>query len=369
LSNTAETDEKKPGIKGNALKIAGAGYSIGDLTMAQAAKLRGEKGVLNGAAIWLAGGLAAARYGNPNPDKQMEIFASKLEVHLKEQGVEIPDDVRARDALLQKPGFIRQCENFLYQHPSELLNAAYAIGAAFLLKDGIKDLNAGKKLLPKFENGFGAKAVVESVNGISKNFWMGALVGGGALSGLFIKEDPHAREHAKDKGVLARMGAYIQEKPLRLTGTLYGANNIFTVLKTVEDYSNRGLYSGAFKPHHFSGTTAGTYILSNILLSTVSRDSTSKSFTPEQLGKLEQAAAEIIAAQPDEKRHPLVKQVADYMAHQKGVNQTPEALELEIHNRVHALTGQGPVKPKAAQVTSIEHHGTIRSAEKEAALA
>lgn len=361
MSETVATEpqEEKRSWSDVTLKLAGVGYSVGDLAMGAAAKLRGENNVFKGAGIWLAGGIAAAAYGNPGSGKQLELLSQKLERHLKEQGITIPDDVRQQHALLKEPGFLDRCQNFLYEHPSEMLNAAYAIGSAYLLKDGVKELaSKSKSLWPKFTEGYGLKGMLQASKGISKNFWMGALVGGGAISGLFIKEDPNARENAAQGNVLQRAVAYIKEKPLRLTGTLYGANNIFTVLKTYEDYANRGLYTKGLKPHFFSGTTAGTYILSNILLTTVSREQASaKHLSPAQAAQIEDAAAQIIAAQPPEKQQAIFADVANYMAGQKGIALTPAEIEAQLRTRVLALTGPGVGDAPAP----------VRFAEKEAA--
>ncbi len=348
---TTEQPEKKRGLKDVALKVAGVGYSVGDLTMGAAAKLRGEDDVFNGAAIWLAGGIAAARYGNPSEQKQIELLSQKLEQHLKAQGIDIPDDVREQNALLKKPDFITRCENFLYQHPSEMLNAAYAIGAALLFKNGIKELNAESKgLIPKFTEGYSLKGIISAVNGISKNFWMGTLVGGGALAGLFIKEDPNARKNLKEHGVWARFRAFIEEKPLRLTGALYGANNVFTVLKAVEDYSVHNNPSRVLNPHIFSGTTAGMYILSNILLTTVSRDQASAKHMPAgQLTRLEDAAARVIAAQPEKERTMLLQEVSQFMAQQKSVGLKAPEIEQQLAARVAALNQP---KTQLAQVAA-----------------
>ncbi|MDX2095241.1 MAG: hypothetical protein SFW64_04800 [Alphaproteobacteria bacterium] len=320
--------------------------------MGAAAKLRGENNVFKGAGIWLAGGIAAAAYGNPSSGKQLELLSQKLEKHLNEQGITIPDNVRAQHALLKEPGFIERCQNFLYQHPSEMLNAAYAIGAAYLLKDGVKELaSKSKSLWPKFTEGYSLKGMLHASKGISKNFWMGALVGGGAISGLLIKEDPQAHENAVQGNIFQRAVAYIKEKPLRLTGSLYGANNIFTVLKAYEDYANRGLYTKGLKPHFFSGTTAGAYILSNILLTTVSRDQASaKYLSPAQAAQLEDAAAQIIAAQPPEKQQAILADVAGYMAKQKGISLNASEIEAQLTERVAAVTP--PAKMEAPAVAS-----------------
>ena len=238
-----DATENTPGWKDKALKFAGYGYSAGDLAMAAAAKLRGEKNVMGGALIWLAGGVAAARYGHPSPEAQVQLLSRRLEEYLQTQGIVIPDDVREQHQLLRKPGFYEQCQEFLYKHPSEMLNAAYGIGAMLLLKDGASELmRHEKKLFPVFTNGFAKESILGAANGISKNFWMGTLIGGGALAGIAVKENPDARKKAAHGNMFQKAAAYIEEKPLRITGTLYGLNNIFTVLKAVEDH---GRFAGA----------------------------------------------------------------------------------------------------------------------------
>jgi hypothetical protein len=338
---TTDTQDHTPSWKDKTLKLAGYGYSVGDLSMAAAAKLRsgGDANVFSGALIWLAGGIAAAVYGNPDPRTQLQLLSHRFEAHLQQQGITIPQDVRAQHALLNKPGFLGQCQEFLYKHPSEMLNAAYGIGAALLLKDGFRELAAGdKKLIPVFKEGLKRESVLGAVNGMSKNFWMGALIGGGALSGLLIKEDADARKKAEHGNMLDKAVAYVQEKPLRVTGTLYGLNNVFAVLKAVEDYSHRGLTKGVMKPYHFSGLTAGSYILSNILLTTVSRDhATAKKLDSSALTPLQDAAARVIAAQPQEKREALIADMAEYLGNQKEVGMSKEQLVASLNAQLAKL--------------------------------
>lgn len=352
MSEIATTDKQDQASnwKDKTLKLAGYGYSVGDLSMAAAAKLRGEPNVMTGALIWLAGGMAAARYGNPDAHAQLQLLSQRFEEHLQQQGVTIPDDVRAQNALLAKPGFLEQCQQFLYKHPSEMLNAAYGIGAALLLKDGFRELAAQeKKLIPVFTDGLKRESVLGAVNGMSKNFWMGALIGGGALSGLLIKEDADARKKAEHGNMLDKAVAYVQEKPLRVTGTLYGLNNIFAVLKAVEDHKLYGKMAGNLKPHYFSSMTAATYILSNILLTTVSRDhSASKKLDGASLTPLQDAAARVIAAQPEEKRQALIADMAEYLGSQKEVGMSKEQLVASLNTQLASLPETPPLHAQPA---------------------
>ena len=344
---TTDTPEKTgKSWRDKALQVAGAGYSVGDVAMGAAGILRGKDSidVVKGSLIWLAGGLAAAKYGHPDPHKQLEIFSQKFEQHLKTQGVTIPDDVRAQNALLKKPTFLQKCESFLYQHPSEMLNLAYAIGSAFVLKTGIQEVRAGKDIFPKLSKGFTAEAIAN----MSNSFWIGGLVGSGALAGLLIKEDPEAMKKAEHGNTLEKMAAYIKEKPLRLTGTLYGLNNIFTVMQARDDYKKRADFKSALKPHHFSTATAATYIMSNVLLTSASRDQNASGFSGESMAKLEEMAAQIIAAEPAAKQKELLADVSTYLASQKGITLKAPEIAQALAERISTLT-QERLQPAVEQ--------------------
>ena len=190
-AETLAKDEKESGLKGQTLKTAGFSYLGGDAAMLSAGYARGNPATIGGAASWLAGGIFAARYGNPDHQKQLQIEAAKLDAYLASHGITIPDDVRAQSALLAQKSTWEKIEQFLYQHPSEMLNGMYGVGAAMLLNDGIKELRAGAKhIVPE-------AYTLEKLHTVSSNFWIGAIVLAGALSGILIKEDPEAQKKAE----------------------------------------------------------------------------------------------------------------------------------------------------------------------------
>lgn len=331
-----DTPEKKSNWQ---LSVAGAGYVVGDMAMATAAHLRGDPDVFKGALIWLAGGLAAARYGHPSPERQLQMTADKLTHYLAAQGVAIPNDQRTQNVLLRKPSFLDRCEAFFYEHPSEMLNTFYAIGAGYLVKDGLKDIRTGgKKIIPRFTQGFNLEGILGAMNGISKELWMGGLIGAGAVAGLVIKEKPDAREKAEHGNWFDKAVAAIEEKPLRLTAALYGANNIFTCLRFLEDRHHSANY-GTLKPHWFSGATAATYILSNAALATVSRDRDgAQGLAPSAIATLEDAAARVIAAQSPEAQAHLLKGTAELLAKQKNIRMDADDIAQALADRIALLT-------------------------------
>lgn len=381
MAETTTVTEKKDD-KPIALKLSGAGYILGDLGGLAASHARGNPDSFKGYAVWLAGGIAAALFGNPSQETQLKLTAHKLQNYLTDRGVAIPKDAREQDVLLKKPHFLSAVTDFLHEHPSEMLNSMFAVGAGFLLKDGIKEarkldptvaikksIEAGEKLekditekyrtksiLPKLPKAINAEELSKFASRTNNLFWMGMLVGAGALSGLLIKENHAAREEAKDGGFVDKTLAYIKEKPLRLTSLLYGANNIFATLNAVSDYHDRGKYTSAIKPHIFSGTMAASYILSNILLHSVSRDQSAKGgYDTAEMARLEEMAATVIAAQPAEKQQQALQEVSAFLATQKNIGlQAPQIAE-HLANRIaekskaHLLAVQPAPMPVAAE--------------------
>lgn len=334
---SAQNDDS---LRDKKLKLAGYSYVLGDAAMVAASAsregMKGLKGGISGGAIWAAGGIAAARYGNPDDEKRLSILAGKLEQHLKQQGVTIPDTVREQNALLKSPTLWQKVENFLYQHPSELLNASYAIGAATILKSSFGQTD--KKLFPaKF-----GKGAMQSVN---TEFWIGSLVLAGALGGLLIKEDKHAGERAENQTGLGKIKAYFQEKPLRWSGTLYTANNAFLGLRAWQDFQGikpGGDFAGkSFKPHYFSTLQLATYLFSNAMLMMSSRDQMeNRQWSPQHVAQIEDAGARIIAAQPAEMQQALLADMSRYLAEQKGVGQDAPQIAQALANRITQITGE-----------------------------
>lgn len=325
---SAQNDDQKLGDK--KLKMAGYSYMLGDAAMVGAEMARGNRfaDAAKAGSIWFAGGLVAARYGNPSPDKQLELLSHKLEHYMKQQGAAIPETAREQNALLQHKGLWGNIENFLYEHPSQMLNGAYGVGAGFLIHKGIKQLKDGYKPLP----GMGGK--------VANFLWMGGLVMAGALGGLLIKEDPQAREKAEGQGTIAKVKGYFTEKANRFPGFMYGVNNIPLAAQVLQDFRQHGTKAG-MKPHVFSATTLATYVFSNLMMQFSSRDQINEEgFNTKQVAQLEDAAARVIAAQPVDRQQELLAGVSHYLAEQKGLGQNAPQIAQALANRITQLTGE-----------------------------
>lgn len=323
---TIQKHDDQTNWRDKTLKAAGWGYIVGDLALAGSGLLKGREGkeLFRTGAIWGVGGLGAAFYGNPDTEKQLEILAHKLESYLKKHGAIVTDETRNRSELLHgRDGLGAKLDRFLHEHPTEILNAAYAVGASLLFHKGLKNWMGG--------------AVGSKLSEARKDTGMGAFVLAGALAGLLIKEDPQAREKVDPNSLTSKVVAYIKEKPMRLSSAMYWAGNGFTAHNAWLDFDNRSKHASllGIKPYHLSALTLASYLTSNGLLSLSARDQIEeKKFKPEHVAQLEQVAAEIIAAQPPQLQAALLTNVSEYLAKEKMVARSSEELSKDLIARV-----------------------------------
>jgi hypothetical protein len=296
-------------LKDSSLKAAGYGYLVGDAALFVAGiaakdpktNKRNYKDATVGLA-WGIGGLAAARYGNPKAEQQLRILSYRLGEHLREKGVDIPSS-STTSTLAKEGGIIDKIESFLYTYPSESLNAVYAAFATLLTYSGIKGNNK-------------AKAIT------------GALITAGGLAGLLIHEKKPDPNHPAT-GIIEKTKEWVQEKPLRVPGTLYGLSNIgliMTAFKAKKDQPDQKLsYFSLF-------LTAASYIFANTMLRLSSKDHAGEGDIKESrkaLQELANGAAHVIATQKPEVQETLVQDISNYLAKDSMVKMSaPEIAEL-----------------------------------------
>ena len=334
MSEPTTDTTQTTGWRDKTLKAAGVGYLVGDLAGIGASIARGgfkaNWATAGGFATWAAGGVGAAVYGNPDTEKQLEILAHKLEKYLITHGARVTDIERNHSDLLRgKNGLGAKIDRFMHEHPTEILNASYAVGAGMMIKDGLKEVTElGKHVLPKGLNKAG-------LGNVSSIFWLGSLVMAGALSGLLIKEDPDAQAKVDPNSITSRIAGFFKEKPMRLSGALYWGGNLFALKKAFDDKAHAAAMPYPVKPHHLSFLTVAAYVASNGLLALSSRDQIrEEKFMPEHLAQLEQVAAEIIAAQPPQLQAQLLTGVAEYLAHEKKIALSAEQIAQQLIARV-----------------------------------
>jgi hypothetical protein len=108
---------------------------------------------------------------------------------------------------------------------------------------------------------------------------------------------------------------------------------LLTALSDKKEFGNKPRFG--MKAHWFSFLTVASYVLANGLLFSSSRDQIQeKKFKPEHIAKLEQVAAEIIAAQPPQVQAALLTNVSQYLAKERMIDVSAEELSKQLIARV-----------------------------------
>ncbi len=319
-------------VKEQSLKAAGLAYLVGDAALVAAGLMEHNKSTAYSGIFYGLGGLTLARYGNPHAEKRMQLLYHDLGDYLNKQGVVIPRGSKIDSAMLAKDGgIIEHIERFLYKHPSQVLNALFTIGGVQLAHGGITQGRHWKTA-------------------------SGALVTAGALAGLLIPEkhlDP-AHDHP-NSGFVQKAMAWIQDKPLRISGALYMANNATMAVDAFGEFqksrkdSTKKLSTRSYIPQFLN---VASYLLANGLLATSLKNNTaSKDSNKERtaMEELERAAAEVIAAQPKEIQQGLIQKIAGYLSAQGRTNIPAEELASAMQEVVNEHAQYLDLDTKPAQ--------------------
>lgn len=302
-----ETDKQQPEPVNEPqhLSTAGASMLAGDGLMYWAARLHGKNGIGTTltSAGWGVGGLGAFFFGKAPQDRVVRIEAQKMCAFLQKNGIDIPRTVSDEHPLLQPRGVVDHVLQFCYTFPSEILNGIYAAFSLGMIYDGVKT---------------GSKSLIGG----------GASVIAGAAIGTLIKEDPRAREKARDGNIFQKAWARVQEKPLRAAGAVYMVNDAFLAAKAYEEFKTHGPKD---KRYLVTSAAVAAYGIGNILLWNSSRDNTlTTPFRPEDRAHLRELAVEIIAAQPKPLREKTFELVNHYLIEERDVTMLPDALRNQM---------------------------------------
>lgn len=309
-------------IKNSSLNLAGMGYLIGDAALFTHGLAHNDYSRAFTGLSWGVGGLSTALYGKESAEHQLSRISQELGRYLKANNIEIPKNSALQREFLNKHSSIwNRLEGFLYQYPSQILNATYAIGGASLIKSGLTTVKETGK----------------------RNPWIaasGALVTTGALLGLMLSEKEDITDNSKPAVRFTENPIdWFNEKPLRWSSAFYTANNATLVKGALEEKvkhptSNR---------HQLLYLAVAAYLSSNTMLGLSSKDHATQSGAQVSAEQLEQLATEIIAAQPKEVQEHLTQQVAAHLATHKEVN--AEAGEL-----AHAITQKVDTRVELARL-------------------
>lgn len=297
MSSTTTEDEEKSGkhasgtLRKESLRAAGLSFLIADSSLIAFGRLAKEDQSRNMVAAGMFGltaGAIGTIFGHHKTEQQLQQLCKDLSDHLREQGVSIPSSIND-PSLTKKGGFLDRIKSFLYAHPSQMMNALYSmVGAAFIREGSQKDIRNLK---------------------IS-----GALLISGALSGILIKEKKPDPAHPP-QGFFEKIWSWIQEKPLRVTGTLFNANQVFLGL-SVLDYRRRHPEN---KSYLFMLLAVAAFAFGNtmLMISNKSKGADQK-VDMKTMNALADTSAQIIAAQPEQVRNAVLEDISTYLASKKN---------------------------------------------------
>lgn len=309
---TSATDR----IKESSLKYAGYGYLIGDAALFAHGMINHRPDRAFTGLAWGVGGLVPALYGKEPAERQLKRLSHQLGDFLSSQSVTIPRDSELfAKHLRHSPSTFDKIEDFLYAHPSELLNTAYAIGGTTLIHSGLSK--------PKPDPAEAAS---------------GALVTAGGLAGWLLPE--RKVDESKPASANGGLWEWMTEKPLRVSGLLYSLNNV-TLLTSA---FNERAANPANTSYYLKFLTAATYVVANNLLALSSKDQAIQGHDTQALETLERLAAQVIAAQPTEVQEGLIGRVSEFLATRPELASDAATLNTQLHQQIAKLSVDNTIR-------------------------
>lgn len=306
--------QAKHGLKDFSVKAAGFGTLVADAALIARGRLHGDSAFSKAGIYGLTAGTVGAVWGNPSAEKQLRQMHHKLGQYLKKEGVTIPETPTNKE-LTREHGLIDHIDTFLSSYPTQVMNVLYAmIGGAFIQQ--------GKK---------------EKVRDLKIS---GTMLIIGALAGLLIDEKKPDPKHPP-KGAIEKGWSWIQEKPLRLTGTLLNVNQYLLAKnawneRKADPTSNKHIY----KFIAVAGFTFGNIML---MLSSTSHGGSDKKMDPKIMNDLADTSARVIAAQPKETQETLLEHVSGYLASQPNMKMKAADISDILHKKLAEITAQPQV--------------------------
>jgi hypothetical protein len=323
-------------LQDNSLKGAGYSLLLADCALIASGLKAGKGKEAFGGVYGLLAGFVGSRYGNPNAETQLKLTHQKLGAYLKQQGIEIPEKPDAKE-LTKEGGVLHHIESFLYAHPSQVMNVLYSMVGLQFLRSGLQ------------QNTFDMKA-------------SGSLLIAGALSGLLISEKAPDPENPPE-GAVNKLTSWIQEKPLRLTGTLFSANQFFLAKDALRERREHPEQ----KSYMFKMLAVAAFVLGNTLISLSSKSHGGGSKMDEEtMGKLADTAAHIVAAQPREMQETLLEHMAGFLAAETNIDMSSQQISALFHAKMeevrgkHEELGNGSWQQRlSSQEQSVSQHASL----------
>ncbi len=283
------------------------------------------KGMMTTGLGWAAGGAILAKYGKQPVSEQLQRVENKLYAYLRDNGVELDPEKLQRADKFKKRSLAQKLEDFLYDYPTEVLNAYYGTAALGMLVSGISKADKGEIMA--------ASCVIA-----------------GALAGIFIKE-----KSPKELEKMSGIKKLIHTKPLAISSGLYMINNVgsyksaYDEQRKTKDPSSH-LYGD--KKYLLKYTLASLYVTSTLLMGSGSKKAGGSQQEREQAQQqlLEQAGY-ILAQQPGSVRKKLAPKLAEYLTKQRELR-LEDLDKHELAEQLLQLAAKSSKHPIAAKQRS-----------------
>jgi len=316
-------------LREKSLKAAGIGCFLADCALLAYGFSTGEHKIGAAGAFGLTAGAVGTRYGNPKAEKQLEQIYHRLGDYLRKENIEIPKDPGTKE-LSRENGILDHIESFLYGNPSQVMNVLYSLVGVQFARAAMQP----KKGIP------GEKRALFGLVPRDKRalFGSGCFLIAGALAGLLLQEKKPDPEHPP-QGIFQKAVSWIEEKPLRLTGTLFNVNQVLLTMNALEERAaNPAKKSYVYKLLAVAGFTFGNTMLA---LSSKSHGGGSK-MDRKTLNTLAETSARVIAAQPQKVQDALLEQIAGFLASQPNIAMSGEQLSQMMYKKLEQIAPKTP---------------------------
>lgn len=279
-------------LKDKSLETCGWSYIVGDVALLASGLMSGRNKEALSGALYTAGGLVLAGYGNVKTEHHLRRVAERTAQQLKQQAGGLPEECGLFTILKEKRhGVLPHIDDLLTRYPSQTTLSIYAMGALAMLQSGLK-------------------------HNKSWDVFYGATVGAAGIGSIIIPEKRKDEKHDEKPptDLFGRLWSWIEEKPLRMAGYAYIVGGLALGMSAYREY----LENPRQKSYIAKFITTGTYLFGDVLIALSNKDHTNAggTFDAEEQRRITALAAEGIASYPKEMRAGLVHQMAGFLSTQ-----------------------------------------------------
>lgn len=304
-------------VKSNSLRASGILYLLGDvLFMTYGAKGPGKKldwGQVGMGTSFAVGDIAILGFGGRDDKRQFKSLLTKLDSHLKQQGVEIPEGAALTAETLAKPGgVLEKTYDFVHEHVNTIKLLAEIAGGASLFKSGMKN----------------AEGKVDNFKKAS-----GAVIVTGWLAALLTQEKKPDKEHLKDAGALEKAQAYVQEKPLRLAAASGLVHNAIYTVGALKRRSNEIREHGT-KSYRYDLAALSSMLVANSMYAICSKSTGGNIKADALVNDVYGLAAQILNRQPEATREAAINSTVEFLGQRPEIKDSKKEIAERLREEI-----------------------------------